>query len=203
MSAACFLHDASSQGHYWSSVAHAASYAYYLHLATFVSPSASWHRYSGMSVRCVARGEAVVRPRVPSVDNVVVNINPQISLDVANEVNVEKSETNPSTAGLDVKINSNQKYSVGISATNPNLTSSTNNVAIPAKSGLLNTAENGWGIKLKDDTEFTALTSTLQTFYTASGAEIKTIPFTIGISTSPDLPNGEYSTDITITAVQN
>lgn len=153
--------------------------------------------YYGHNVRCVVRMDPLPN------DNVDIEVNSMISLDVAEEVNVEKSETNPSTANLDVKVSSNQKYSVGISASDSNLTSATSEVKIPAKSGLLNTAENGWGIKLKDDIDYTALTTSPQTFYTASGAEIKTIPFTIGISTALDIPNGEYSTEITVTATQN
>lgn len=161
--------------------------------------SASTSRSLGASVRCVLRDSTIDDYG----NNTTIKVNPTISLDVADEVKVEKSEVNPSTANLDVKVSSNQKYSVGISAEDSNLTSVTSGVKIPAKSGLLNTAENGWGIKLKDDTNYTALTTSLQTFYTASGAEIKTVPFTIGVSTAPDLPNGEYSTDITVTATQN
>ncbi len=197
------LASAGSTGYYWSSTGINAG-AYFLYFTTGIYPSSSlFLRYNGMSVRCVARGEPVKRPAVPAEDNVTVNINPQISIDVVDEVVVEKGENNPATADLNVKVSSNQKYTLGISARNPNLTSSTSNVKILAKDGLLNTTENGWGIKLKDDTEFTALSNTSQTFYTASGAEIKTIPFTIGISTAPDIPNGEYSTDITVTATQN
>ncbi len=192
------IDDAGNEGNYWSSVVKDKNNPYVLGFLTSVNPSGTWNYARGLSVRCV------LRDNIPDYNNnVTIAVNPTISLDVADEVTVEKSETNPSTAGLDVKVTSNQKYSVGISATDSNLTSTTSEVKIPAKSGLLNTTENGWGIKLKDNTNYTALTTSLQTFYTASGAEIKTIPFTIGISTAPNIPNGEYSTDITVTATQN
>ncbi len=190
-------------GEYYSDTAHSADSAFGLSF----SPSPynefmnfggrQFNRIFGNNVRCIARSEST-----PS-NNVEVAINNTISLDVTNEVEVKKSEVNPSTAAFSALVASNQPYSVSISSANPALTSSTSSTTIPSKSGLLNTAENGWGIKLKDDTNYAALTTSLQTFYTASGAEIKTIPFTIGISTAPDLPNGEYSTNITITATQN
>ncbi len=194
-----------SYGDYWTSSIVNLISAYTLHIEDsslghkieYPSSYGGDGRYRGLSVRCVARSGSALN------NNIEITVNPTISLDVANEVNVEKSETNPSTANLDVKVSSNQKYSVGISAVNPNLISATSEVKILAKSGLLNTAENGWGIKLKDNTNYTALTTSLQTFYTASGAEIKTIPFAIGISTALDIPNGEYSTEITVTATQN
>ncbi len=191
------LNGAGSYGSYRSSTAISVYWSYFIVLENSVNPSFDNARFSGASVRCVARSESTPN------NNIEIMINPMISLDVASEVVVEKSETNPSTANLDVKVSSNQKYSVGISVSNPNLASTTSEVKIPSKSGLLNIAENGWGIKLSNDTNYTALTTSLQTFYTASGAEIKIIPFIIGISTAPDIPNGEYSTDITITATQN
>lgn len=160
----------------------------------------AYHRANavyGRSVRCVARTEVLP-------NNVEITINPTISLDVAPEVAVEKSATNPSTANLDVKVSSNQPYSVNINAkSHAELTSSTTEVKIPSANGALNNNTNGWGIKKPEETEYTAVTTTPQLFYQSSVAEIKTIPFIIGISTSPDIPNGEYSTDITITATQN
>ncbi len=200
------LNSTGSQGFYWSSTTSDSdftNFTYNMLFDTSVSPSNRSLRYHGFSVRCVSPGG-----EKQNYNNVEITINPQLSLDIANEVVVEKTEPNPSTATLDAKVSSNMPYIISISSNNPDLASSTSSTIIPATSGLLNTAVNGWGIKKyntagTEESTYTAITKDFQTFYTASGAEIKTIPFTIGISTAPDIPNGEYSTDITVTATQN
>lgn len=152
----------------------------------------------GFSVRCIARGG-----EEPNYDNVEIAVDPTISLDVADEVKVEKGGTNPSTADLKVKVSSNQPYVVKLSSDDSTMRSRTTNVIIPAKSGLLDTVENGWGIMKYDANEYTAITSTPELFYEAASPEVKELLLKVGISTAPDLPSGEYSTNITVTATQN
>lgn len=165
----------------------------------YVNPSNTSPMGSGFSVRCMSPG-GVINDKY----NVSVNVTSTLSLDVAPEVEVETSAANPSTANLDVKVSSNQPYSVNINAkSHAELTSSTTEVKIPSANGALNNNTNEWGIKKPEGTQYTVVTTTPELFYQSSVAEIKTIPFIIGISTSPDIPNGEYSTDITITATQN
>lgn len=184
-----------NSGAYWSSVANGSNSVFALVFTPPTYPAQSVGRQYGYPVRCVAHGEES--------KNVEIVINNTISLDVASEVEVKKGESNPSTAGLEIKVASSQPYNVSVSSSDPVLRSNAISTTIPSKSGLLNTNENAWGVKLSSSNNYSQITSIPTAFYTASGAETKTIPFTIGISTAPDLPNGEYSTDITITATQN
>ncbi len=192
------VQGAGSTGYYWI-----ASYLSRLKFDTSVTLSYKYGSWIGVPIRCVAKGEPIIRPEVTHENNVSITINPTISLDVVNEVEVKKSDTNPSTAAFSALVASNQPYSVSISSANPVLTSSTSSATIPSKSGLLNTNDNTWGIKLSTASTYEQITTTPKLFYSSSSPESKSLPFTIGISTAPDLPNGEYSTDITITATQN
>ncbi len=191
-------------GYYWSSTAWtttASPYnaAYFMGIGNSSTPyfhgNVGYAR--GFPIRCLARSEST-----PS-NNVEVAINNTISLDVTNEVEVKKSEVNPSTAAFSALVASNQPYSVSISSANPNMTSSTSSTAIPSKSGTLTSNDNAWGIKLSTTSTYEQITTTPKLFYSSSNPESKSLPFTIGISTAPDIPNGEYSTNITITATQN
>ncbi len=197
------LWSVGSDGRYWSSTTYDSDRAYHLFFSDIAGPFGGGGRYSGFSVRCVARGEAVVRPEAPSIDSVTININPRVSLDVADEVVVEKSETNPSTADLKVKVSSNQPYSVNINAKDHAELVSENGDKILSNGGALTTAENNWGIMKPGDTIYTKITTSPELFYQATSAEAKDILFKIGISTAPDLANGTYATDIVITATQN
>ncbi len=191
------------------------SYLYWTRSATnFDRPMLVWHSgsnlrigqdagYVGISIRCMTQGGIK-----GDANNVDITIAKSILLDISPEITVEKGKTNPSTTNLNVKVGSNQKYSIGISAKSPSLTSPASSTTIPSKSGLLNTNDNAWGIKKLDTAKapassFTSITSANQTFYTSSTPESTTLLFPIGISTTPDLPSGEYSTNITVTATQN
>lgn len=194
---------------YWSSTSDGKNIAYAIHIYNHGVPTgiisnqiSGVLRYNGSPIRCIAHAESIPN------NNVEITVNSTISLDVTNEVEVKKSEANPSTAAFSALVASNQPYSVSISSANPALTSSTSSTTISSKSGLLNTNDNAWGIKKLDTTKapassFTAITSANQTFYTSSAPESTILLFPIGISTNPDLPSGEYSTNITVTATQN
>ncbi len=189
------LKNEKSDGMYWTSTSRGILYAYDFYIISSANNTYDFQpKYNGLSVRCTARNTA---------DNIRIKIKSTISLDVAEEVAVEKSETNPSTADLKVKVSSNQPYVVKLSSDDAAMRSSTTNVTIPAKSGLLNTAENGWGIMKYNASTYTAITSTPELFYEAASPEVKELLLKVGISTVPDLPNGEYSTNITVTATQN
>ncbi len=191
------LENVGERGHYWSSTAGDRFNAYSLYFNTGVNPSSYDGRHYGFSIRCIARNDTVLN------ENVKININPQISLDVAEEVVVEKGEVNPSTADLSVKVSSNQPYSVNINAREHAELVSENGDKILSNGGALTTAENNWGIMKPGDTIYTKITTSPELFYQATSPEVKELLLKVGISTAPDLPSGEYSTDITITATQN
>ncbi len=195
------IHSAGSSGFYWLSAASSTTTSFYLTFSSSIYPAYHYgaNRYWALSVRCLALGGKLSGKE----NNVEVTINNTISLDVTNEVEVKKSEVNPSTAAFSALVASNQPYSVSISSANPNMTSSTSSTAIPSKSGTLTSNDNAWGIKLSTTSTYEQITTTPKLFYSSSNPESKSLPFTIGISTAPDIPNGEYSTNITITATQN
>ncbi len=185
---------------YWSAVSLEADHSFSLYISdNMVSPThADNLRTMGNSIRCVALGDK----KEPN-NNVSIEVNPTISLDVADEVNVGKSETNPSTADLKVKVSSNQPYSVNINAKEHAELTSENGDKIPSNGGALTVAENNWGIMKSGDTTYTKVTTTPELFYQAMSAGVNDILFKVGISTAPDLANGTYTTDIVITAIQN
>ncbi len=192
------LDNAGSSGYYWSSTVYSSDGAYDLYFDTRVFPSDYWGWWYGNSIRCVSPGG-----EKQNYDNIEITVNPQLTLDVASETTVNKTDANPSTGDLKVKVSSNQPYVVELSSDDATMKSSTTSATIPAKSGLLNTAENGWGIMKHGASEYTAITNTPELFYQSASPEVQELLLKVGISTAPDLPSGEYSTDITVTATQN
>lgn len=104
-------------------------------------------------------------------------------------------------------VSANTSYSVQLSAletslVNPNDPTGPN---IPASSDVKpNTS--AWGIKTDSDT-FLPITNNPTTYYNESvfdeATQSTTHAFGVGVSISPSLPAGRYSTTVTITAVNN
>lgn len=112
------------------------------------------------------------------------------------------------TGTLSATVQSGSKYTLSLSAAEPDLSPSKGGSdKIVASNGL--TAANSWGIKMKtgaaDDANaeaYTAITPTSTVFYTsAAAAETEAITnFEIGVKTTKTLPADTYSTTVTVTA---
>ena len=196
----CSLGGVGFVGYYRSSRASSDAFALLLSLHARVSPSDSSYRYLGFSVRCVSEGGEGA-----NTDNVSVTVGSMISLDVTNNVTIDASEMiNPATSELNVKVESNKAYTVQINAVgHADLKAEGVETSIPSSGGTLTTAENNWGIKKPNESNYTKVTTAAETFYQSDAAEVKTILFEVGVSVSPNIPVGMYSTGIVVTAVQN
>lgn len=108
------------------------------------------------------------------------------------------------TGSLNATVQSGSKYTLSLSAAQPNLVKDANN-NIPAKSNLagLTTTDNGWGVnKQGSSNDYDAVTTSPTVFFTsASAADTEvTTKLPIGVRTTSTLPAGNYSTTVTVTA---
>lgn len=116
---------------------------------------------------------------------------------------------------ISANVASNVPFSINLSATQPDLVSSdsTNNQSIPADANVVANT-NAWGIKKDGETDYTALDTTRQKFYSSgTGAAFQpasgtsddnpgnNFEFPVGVSISPSLPADTYSTAITVTLI--
>lgn len=139
-----------------------------------------------------------------------VTVNPTLTLDsVTTPSALNFSSAALQTSDFSVYVSSNKNYVIQLSATEPNLVSSSNsNHTIPA-SNSFSATQSGWGVKKYnasgvEDTGYTAITTTPTTFYTGklNGTNAKNQPtkFTYGIGVASGQPSGTYSTTVTVTA---
>ncbi len=196
-----------SNGYYWSSTASSEEKAYNLYfLKTGTNPAASNNRLAGRTIRCVAESW-------PSkdVDVIAVVVPPVISIDATSGMNKEVDPNLVTKGEISATISANTTYAVQLSAnktslTNPNSSEEpTPTNSIPASSNV-QAKTNAWGILNSDNTTYSAITTNPTAYYNTESANedsSKTHTFTLGVSVSPTLPAGEYSTTVTITAVNN
>ncbi len=168
----------------------------------------NYRRYMGISVRCLAPGYS------QSDSTVSVTVPKVLSIDAISDNLVLEADPNLITKGnISATISANTTYSVQLSAEKTSLTNSqnpedteiTNTNSIPASSNI-QAKTNAWGILNSDNITYSAITSTPTTYHnteTANEDSSRTHTFTLGVSVSPTLPAGEYSTTVTITAVNN
>lgn len=148
---------------------------------------------------------------------VTVTVDPTITLDSITNASVTASPTAVKDTTFNARVITNKKYTISLTATNTALSASGTTDTIPASS-TLTAGTNGWGVKKKgsnttsntsNDTNYSAITSTLNAasvFYTAASgtvAEGVTTTFTVGVAISSTLTAGSYSTQLTVTAVNN
>ena len=197
-------------GRYWSSntMNSRGAYYFYFHSAE-IHPIYSSYRYGGVAVRCIAEGW-------PSKDvNVVaVRVSPVISIDATSGMKEEVDPNKVTTGTISATVSANTAYSVQLSASKTSLTNSvlgvdteiTSSNSIPASTNV-QAKTNAWGILNQDNSTYSAITSNPTTYYNTeeyNDTEQSTKhTFNIGVSISPTLPAGEYSTTVTITAVNN
>ena len=203
------LNRGNTHGYYWSSTASTETNAYYLSFdnETVYPANAFSDKYYGRTVRCIAEGW-------PSKDvNVVaVRVSPVISIDATSGMKEEVDPNKITTGTISATVSANTTYAVQLSAnktslTNPNNsdTEITSSNSIPASTNV-QAKTNAWGILNSDNTTYSAITTNPTTYYNTESTNedsSKTHTFTLGVSVSPTLPAGEYSTTVTITAVNN
>ncbi len=211
-----------SEGHYWSSTARNSYGAYSLN---FDSSGISWggymDNYYGLSVRCVTDSYAEVLPEIPEigsvysdVDVVAIVVAPVISIDATSGMKEEVDPNKVTTGTISATVSANTTYSVQLSANKTSLTNSalgvdteiTNSNSIPASTNV-QAKTNAWGILNQDNTTYSAITTNPTTYYNTEEydeeSQATKHTFGVGVSISPTLPAGEYSTTVTITAVNN
>lgn len=138
---------------------------------------------------------------------VTVNVKPVLSIDATSGGHL--IQVNPDMIGrgtLSAQIRSAMNFTVSLSAEVPYLQNEENSEYIIPANNTIEVGKSAWGIKKIGDTdEYTALTSTPAVFYTGPAQDNpEWIDFEVGVSAGPKLPQGFYSTTVTITAaVQN
>ncbi len=161
-------------------------------------------------IRCIAMGSTAF-PNQKDVEVIAVRVAPVISIDATSGMNKEVDPNLVTKGEISATISANTTYAVQLSAEKTSLTipnnseeiTSTN--SIPASSNV-QAKTNAWGILNENENTYSAITSTPTTYHNTESSNAdssKTHTFTLGVSVSPTLPAGEYSTTVTITAVNN
>ncbi len=203
------LSSVSTHGIYWSSTAESSYYSYRLRFDNAqVNPADYVVKYEGQSVRCIAESW-------PSkdVDVIAVVVPPVISIDATSGMKEEVDPNKITTGTISATVSANTTYTVQLSANKTSLTNSqnpeeteiTNTNSISASSNV-QAKTNAWGILNQDNSTYSAITSTPTVYYNTESTNedsSRTHTFILGVSVSPTLPAGEYSTTVTITAVNN
>ena len=201
------LANTGSYGLYWSSTIGSAASAYILHFhSSGISPADYNGRYNGFSVRCVADSYAEA-----DTDVIAIVVPPVISIDATSGMNKEVDPNLVTKGEISATISANTTYAIQLSASKTSLTNSassdgpTSTNSIPASSNVT-PKTNAWGILNQDNSTYSAITTNPTTYYNTESTNedsSRTHTFTLGVSVSPTLPAGEYSTTVTITAVNN
>ena len=219
------LSNASSDGYYWSSTVNSSNTnrAYYLGFYSSTVGLADYsNKYFGNSVRCVARSD--VRDDQlgdnANVNIIAVKVSPSISIETTSGMKEDVEPYTINTGTISATVRANTLYQVLLSANKTALTidnkpvsSDIPNIPTSDTIGKDNTSDgtstnniydSGWGIK--NSTGTYDLMSTTPTLYhnveddPDEGFYGKKHIFTIGVSVSPSLPSGQYSTTVTVTA---
>ena len=207
-----------TDGDYWSSTSHSSSHAYLLSaLSSIVYPATNGSKYGGGSVRCLAPASSTDFPDrfdEKDVEVIAVRVAPVISIDATSGMKEEVDPNKITTGTISATVSANTTYTVQLSANKTSLTNSalgvdteiTSSNSIPASTNV-QAKTNAWGILNQDNSTYSAITTIPTNYYNTeeyNEAEQSTKhTFGIGVSISPTLPAGEYSTTVTITAVNN
>ncbi len=213
--------DIGISGYYWSSSAvseTAYSRAYFMSFGrSFVNLDGYDYRYRGYSVRCMNNPDshstdAPDQYPTQSDTDISVQVGPTLTIDAAEGMSGQVDYTKVLEGSISATISSNLGYTVMLSAAKPALTNAINaeNTITPvANTTILQKGITGWGIWTGEGTTTESKTyapiTTKATEYhsdTSAAADgIGTIhTFGVGIAVSPSIPNGTYSTVVTVTA---
>lgn len=133
---------------------------------------------------------------------VTVRIDPSISIDaVADTEVIRVTPAMTATGKLSVQVRSAMSYTISLSADVPFLQNTeSEEFVIPSSSNIV-AGKSAWGIKKQDATEYSAITTTPEVFFTSAAMDEPTwTDFEVGVSASSKLPQGRYSTTVNITA---
>ena len=110
-------------------------------------------------------------------------------------------------------VTSNSKYSISLSATEPNLKLSgdptgaqviqASDTVTKGGASINGTLTSTWGVKKAGADDYTAITPSPVSFFTSTGKSAATgteTILTVGVGVTPTLQAGSYSTQITVTA---
>ncbi len=170
--------------------------------------------YEGISVRCIAN------PNIRSIDparqattDVNVQVGPTITIDAAKGMSGEVDYTKILEGNISATVSSNLEYILMLSADEPalvNTVDSTKTISpVLSMNTVLEKGVTGWGIWTGNGTTaetriYEPITTVEKAYhYDTSPAEdsIGTVcTFGVGIAVSPSIPNGTYSTVVTVTA---
>ena len=201
-------------GDYWSRTAGSSNNAYRLGFySSGVDPAYSNVRYHGFSIRCVALGG------IATDSNLSVEVYPALMIDAVSNLHQIIDSSMVNTGTISTTITANTNYQVLLSSNdstmrNPKLDSADDRT-IPTISAttptILTPGTSAWGIATgspdgsSGNSTYVGITTTPQSYYntTSLGAyPSQTIhTYGIGVTISPLLPSGIYSTSITVTAV--
>ncbi len=207
------LYGVGLYGNYWSSTADSlTTNARGLGFnSNNVNPSSSGHNYSGHSVRCVAPANTYAdgSPILPvsAHTGLQVLVNPYLTIEATSGMSETMGAENILHGNISATIAANGEYNVMLSAEQPDLKDLDNTEfpGIPASSNVV-ANNNAWGIQNKDAT-YKAVTTTAQIFDSVDTfnetLKSTTHTYTVGVSVSPSIPAGKYSTTVTVTAVGN
>ncbi len=213
------LYNAGSDGRYWSSTPNGTSDAYHLLLyGSGVNPSGNNGRGIGYSVRCLAEGGWLDSyPELSGEDqaNVAITVSPVISIDVTKDANdMTVDFTKVATSTIIARVGSNQPYQVLLSTDKSNLTNPDTDKTIPMipSDRTIVKGTSNWGIKkLSSPTDTEVNENTIYSpvgingnkalFYTSDSAASEDLTFPVAIAVDSSLPSGQYSTQVTLTAV--
>lgn len=133
-----------------------------------------------------------------------LNVPEVLTLSDVQGVSIEPASlANLNEGNITAKVAANNNYVVKLSATTPNLTlqgGDASSASIPAVANPQG-GVNGWSIKNLVSNAYQAITTEAATFYNGaiSGNTATSIEIPVGIGVAPTLPNGTYSTVVTLT----
>ncbi len=203
-----------AQGNYWSStIAIGLVPVYYLtvYRSDYGSPAVGGGDGGGIldvygygfSVRCMAQGADREED-----SGIAVLINPYLTIEATTSMKETMGAENILHGHISATVASNGEYKVMLNTNQPNLRdeNSPTFAGIPASSEV-KANSNAWGIQNEDGTTYTAVTNTPKVFYSSDyfdeNLKSTTHTFTVGVSVSPSIPAGKYSTGVMATAVNN
>ncbi len=213
-----YLANVNQGGYYWTSTLSNNDNAYRLAFTkTSVYLSLHSDKYFGHSVRCVAADIYPEKPPITDNDaaNVAITVSPVISIDVTKDANdMTVDFTKVATSTIIARVGSNQPYKVLLSTDKSDLTNPDTDKTIPMipSEQTIVKGTSSWGIKkLSSPTDTEVNESTTyspvgvggqkELFYTSSSAASEDLTFPVAIAVDSSLPSGQYSTQVTLTAV--
>ncbi len=210
-------------GYYWTGTADTNSGAvgaYYVMIPSKLSEQLMVNnllRYNGMPVRCVSNPDIHSSALFDPIDTwdsqVAVSVGPTISIDAVTSLKGEVDYTTVLDKNITATVSANTDYQVLLSVPDQNSLNlrdenNTEFAGIPA-SETIEAGVSGWGIyngKMEGEKKLYDRISTYPSpyYYTSELAvdgKATTYTYGIGISVAPSVPNGTYSTVVTVTAV--